>query len=367
MTFQLKDFKSIVAAMINYSKATQDTLTDFHVGSVTRTLFEAPAIEIDEFYQQVFFGLLDAIPVAVYKAFGFERLPAACASGTVRFSLASVSSSDVTIPAGTVVTSSSDESAYATSEEAVIEAGSLSVDIRVTATATGTAYNKGTGEVDQLESSVESIETAVSITAMTGGRDEESDDELKKRFTEYIEALSKSTVKAVLYGVKQAVVRDEDGTVTEYVAQAGIEESPGIVNLYIYGSGGLPTADLIENAQVIIDGTYDPETGIYVEGYRPTGVGVFVSAMTERSVAFTLSVRMSDATLQTDAKKAEIKAVIDNILGMTNIGETVSMADIKTAVLGIDGVIQVSIENSENITRASNEVLMTGTCTVSWL
>lgn len=367
MTFQLKDFKSIVAAMINYSRATQDTLTDFHVGSVVRTLFEAPAIEIDELYQQVFFGLLDAIPVAVYQAFGFERLPAAAASGTVRFYLSEASETDITIPAGTVVLCSDDGTSYRTAEEAVVETGALSVDVRCIAIGTGTAWNKAAGQVDDLDTSVDGIEGVSNITAMTGGRAEESDDEMKQRFIEYIGALSKSTVKAVLYGVKQAVVQDANGMVTEYVTQAGLTESPGVVNLYIYGSGGVPSARLIEHAQILIDGTYDPETGIYVEGYRPTGVGVFVSAMSERAVDFVLSIRMDDETLQTDAKKEEVKAVINNALSTTNIGERVSMADIKTAILGIDGVLQVAIENSENITRASSEVLMAGNCTVSWL
>jgi hypothetical protein len=56
MAFQLKDFVSIVAAMLNRAKATQSRLTDFEVGSVARTLIEAPAIEIEQLYQRMFAG-----------------------------------------------------------------------------------------------------------------------------------------------------------------------------------------------------------------------------------------------------------------------------------------------------------------------
>jgi hypothetical protein len=38
MAFQIKNFVSIVAAMVNHMRATQDKITDFNVGSVARTL-----------------------------------------------------------------------------------------------------------------------------------------------------------------------------------------------------------------------------------------------------------------------------------------------------------------------------------------
>ncbi len=55
--FQVKDFRSIVASMVNHVRATTTKITDFRVGGVARTLLEAPAIEIDELYQQMFNGL----------------------------------------------------------------------------------------------------------------------------------------------------------------------------------------------------------------------------------------------------------------------------------------------------------------------
>ena len=63
MAFQIKNFASIVASMINRMSATQNKVTDFNVGAVGRTLIEAPAIEIDQLYQQMFNGLKEAIPV----------------------------------------------------------------------------------------------------------------------------------------------------------------------------------------------------------------------------------------------------------------------------------------------------------------
>ncbi len=64
MAFQIKDFASIAAAMINYLRASQDRVTDFEPGSVARTMLEATAAELDELYQQLFHGIREAIEVS---------------------------------------------------------------------------------------------------------------------------------------------------------------------------------------------------------------------------------------------------------------------------------------------------------------
>ena len=102
MAFQLKDFASIAASMINHMRAATQRLTDFSIGSVARTLVEAPAVEIDQAYQQFFLGLKEAIPVATYQSFDFERLPAKAASGVLRFVPAAGATTFV-IPRGTAV------------------------------------------------------------------------------------------------------------------------------------------------------------------------------------------------------------------------------------------------------------------------
>ena len=76
MAFQLKDFASIAASMINHMKSVTSQITDFAVGGVARTLVEAPAVEIDQAYQQFFIGVKEAIPVATYESFDFARLAA---------------------------------------------------------------------------------------------------------------------------------------------------------------------------------------------------------------------------------------------------------------------------------------------------
>lgn len=75
MAFQIKDFQSIVAAMINYVRGTTTKLTDFNRGSVVRTMLEAPAIEMDQLYQQLLHGVNEGTLAGVFRTFEFDALP----------------------------------------------------------------------------------------------------------------------------------------------------------------------------------------------------------------------------------------------------------------------------------------------------
>lgn len=76
MAFQLKDFNSIVASMVNYIRGATNQLTDFNVGSGTRTLIEAPAIEMDQLYQEAYSAVREGIETSVFRSFDLELFEA---------------------------------------------------------------------------------------------------------------------------------------------------------------------------------------------------------------------------------------------------------------------------------------------------
>lgn len=69
MAFQLKDFYSITASMVNYIRGTLSGITDFNPGSTARTLLEAPAIEMDQLYQEMFFGIREGVETGIFRSF----------------------------------------------------------------------------------------------------------------------------------------------------------------------------------------------------------------------------------------------------------------------------------------------------------
>src|SRR5574343_1881893 len=93
--------------MVNLVRGTCEQLTDFNPGSVTRALLEASAIEHEYLYLQMYHGIVEAIPVAIYGAFDFGQQAAVAAYGYVTFSRTTPAPSDITIPAGSQVKTTS--------------------------------------------------------------------------------------------------------------------------------------------------------------------------------------------------------------------------------------------------------------------
>lgn len=367
MTFQIKDFRSIVLAMINHAKATQDKVTDFHVGSVVRTLFEAPAIEIDEFYQQVFRGLRDAIPVSVYKAFGHDLLPPAYASGFVRFSTAVKASKTITVPAGFEIGREDSDVKYVTRDQALIEPMESFVDVRVTAQTIGMEGNADIGQLTIMESSIDGVSTVTNLKPITGGRNQETEDERENRFLKFIAALSRGTIPAIQYAMTLAKITNKDGEVIEYVTRVGIDEVPGYIDVYIYGSGGTPSSELISKAQFIIDGGYDEETGKLVPGYKGGGVSAVVSPMIAQSVDFNLYVKAQSKQYETQDTIDSMETALYTALTSLEAGKTMPIAELRLAVLSVPGILRVVFETDANVECGINQILNVGKLSVTWL
>jgi hypothetical protein len=73
--FKMKTFPQILASLINWFSSAQDTVTDLNVGSVARTLLEAPASEISEVYFRIFKSIDEAQAEAIYR---LRLRPQAC-------------------------------------------------------------------------------------------------------------------------------------------------------------------------------------------------------------------------------------------------------------------------------------------------
>lgn len=364
--FQIKNFAGITADMIRHMLTTQNRITDFHVGSVARTLVEAPAVELDEFYQRVLLGLLEAIPVAVYQAFGFEQLPAAAASGDVTFTVSPAVVNAVPIPAGTVVQRAGTRLRYVTLEAGEIPAGGTTATIPVAAEWAGADGNAGSGTLSQIVSSLAATMTVSNLNPVTGGTEAETADERKARFIDYVGSLSRGTVWAVTYAAKSATVKDASGQVIEWVARAGLVEEAGHADIYIQGSNGTPSLALLDAAQAIMDGQFDQQTQSWVPGYRPVGVRVTINPMLDRAVAVQLRVKQFDGLPGSAETIALIRDALSGLLTAARPGDVVFIEQMAEVVLTVSGLERCLVDNSSNVLCAANEALSLGVLTVQW-
>jgi uncharacterized phage protein gp47/JayE len=368
MSFQVKDYLSILASLINYMRATQDQITDFNVGGVARTLVSAPAIEIDELYQMMFRGLKESIPVSIYNSFAFDLLPAIGASGSLRFTLSPVSESDITIPSGTSVSVPGGVDRFLTSVDVVIPPGSTTVDVIAYCSSTGFATNVAAATLTEMQTQISGV-TVTNLNAFSNGRDLETDADRYIRFREYISNIARGTVSAIKYGATTAVLLNESGGEIERVAAVSVVEAyaanqnayvSGLVFVYIYNGSGGTSAELVARAQDIIDGYYLAD-GTPVPGWKAAGVIVEVLAAVEVEVDVTASVVMS-AGYDSDAAIAEATAGISAYIAGLGIGAAAIRSEMISIIMAVDGVYNCTISMpSGDIAVGEGDKIVSGT------
>lgn len=343
MGFQVKDFASIAASMINHMKAVTTKITDFRIGSVARTLVEAPAVEIEELYQQMFMGLKDAIPVAIYNGFDFARLPARPAVGTLRVNV-TPSDAVIVVPAGTLFVDGAFGGRYKTLLDVSLAPGNSFFTVPVSADFAGASGNLVANSSFTLQASQSWFVSANNPGELSGGSDEESDDQRKQRFAAFIRSLSRGTVSALEYGLGTVTIKDAAGSVIESVYVAKIVEpylydvaNPvAWVQCYIHNGVSGASGELLAQAEKVIYG-YTDEDGVDVLGWKAAGVRVDILAAQSVPVAVTGVLRIlsgySSATII-----PQVEAAISAYLTALKIGEKVLFSEIIAQAMQVDGV-----------------------------
>lgn len=363
--FQIKDFLSITLSQINHARAATTRINDFVPGSVARTLMEAPAVEIEELYLQMFLGLKEAIPVATFLSFGFTALPASVAHGFVSVSALVERDADITVPVGTAFTAT-DGRVYRSTQTATLAADADVVTIPVAYTVAGLAGNAGQGVITS-SNLFRSGDYVVSNSAITSGRDAETDDERKARFADFIRSLSRGTVAACTYAAAQSRELDDAGAIYEYVTRVGMDEQPGHVRIFLYSSRGLPSDDLLADGQARIDGSRDAVTGVSTPGVRAAGVRVDVLRMTERAVPLAVQVGMLPGYTLSPQVEQQLGDIFAAQVRAVPAGGLLYLGTLIEAMLSATGVQEIVPGTSENIVCAVSEALTPGTLTVTAL
>lgn len=372
MAFQIKDFVSIVASMLNFSKSTQTKLTDFNVGSVARTMLEAPAVEIEELYQQMFYGLKDAIPVAIYNSFDFERLPAAPAAGTVRVTVTPSATASF-VPANSLFTPGGGYSTtFVSKSDVVIPADASYVDVRVEASTPGAGGNVAAGTSFTLQPALAPFVSASALASFFNGTDEETDAQRKTRFAAYIASLNRGTNAALRYGISTSAVRDGAGFITERVQYMNIIEpwiadplQPiSLVNCYIHnGVDGASTALINEVTQTLYG--YTEADGTIVPGWKAAGVKVVVYAATSKLINVTASVTIASGYVAATVLD-EVEARIADYITALAIDADVLSAELVSAAMGVDGVTNfVMTVPASDVAVVATEKAMPGAITLT--
>jgi len=311
--FEPKAYPDILAGLVAHLRAQNSPLTDFNVGSVTRSWLEAGAIGLDEAWMGLTQAVVEAIPEATYLAFGFARNPAVAALGVVRFSVAEPIGQAIDIPMGFRVAVPGDGPVFATRQAASLPAWGAAVDVPVAAVEAGLAGNVAARRIQRLQDAL-SAPSSVSVdnpVPTLGGEDQESEAARQARFAQYVRALGRSTVAALDYAARLSCVQDAHGTVIERVRHVAMLERPGYVNLYVHNGVSATSEALALRAAEIIDGHVNPCTGDATPGWRAAGVEVTVSVMADVPLHVKVGTRHTcDGTLDQAALETALADLI---------------------------------------------------------
>lgn len=374
MSFERKSMEYLVNKMINWAQGVSPKLTDFRIGSKTRTLLESVALALEEQYDKIFRAIRQLIEDNIYAIFSFSKIPVVYATGTVTFARSTPADQNYLITAGTMLMSQATQYnspiRYYTSADALLAVGTMSVNVGVICDLPGEQGNIPSGTLITFVQKPIGVETVTNPLEFTTGKEEESKENQKTRFQQFRLAQTRGVLQSIQYGATLAKVLDPTtGATLEYVTQAlALEDLPtrkGEVDLYICKGVGNATDALKLAVNTILDGYYDT-AGNPVYGFKPAGTLVNIySATIIYATIKTIVTPESYTTL--DLMKSLIEAEIAVYFGSLKLGQTVVQSSLEASIKKIKGIYDIKLYlstdngvtyNENNITVSQTQIIM---------
>ncbi|ARP49539.1 hypothetical protein B6259_00680 [Ruminococcaceae bacterium CPB6] len=248
---------------------------------------------------------------------GLSRTPAAKAQGTLRFTKTAKSTIfTVILSAGTrCTTGGSHPVVFETLEQVELDCGPSSVaEVPVRAVKDGEEGNVLAGTVTQLEKSNAYIEAVTNPAAFSGGRTEETDDQLRKRLMEE----EKQTDNGANSAFYRKTALQQPGVSSVFV-QTAVPEKGG-VTIWLASRGASVTNDTAAKVKAAL------------EQMRGLNVQIKVYPAKTTPVQLTVQVKKKEGQTDEDTKTAVQQAMKDSFDEL-KIGQTMTAARLMAAIM----------------------------------
>lgn len=353
MSIEVRDFETMVESVLDRIVASNTGLTNIYPGSVIRTIVEAILAESDiQYYQiQQLYGAMGIDDAEgedldrLVSVLGIVRKSATKCTGTVTFGRSTESLSDIAIQYAQVVATRPSVSGdiiefMVTATDAELVAGQLTVDVAVEALVAGNVYIAADA-MTIMGTPIIGIEYVTNGSIISGGLDEESDDDLRDRAKNALSALGKGTNNAI---------------------RNALLAIPGVLDaMMIDMSRGVGTSDVVvvtdtippstELSNLILDTIADTKaSGIDIDVVYPTIVTVDVTVTT------------------TGGTSADIGTAITEYFSTLAISETFIKNQMERYVLNKLDDTSIDITTSapaNNVTITGTQIIRAGTITIN--
>jgi uncharacterized phage protein gp47/JayE len=358
MAFEYKDKDQLVDDAIN-SIAEKNPDIDFSDGEPLRTFLEAVMNELDIQYWQIQQTYENSFIETGYgedlselvKILGITRLPATQSVGQVKFYRETPAAQDYTIPAGTLVESIPDNVGdtiqFETLQNVILLSGTTEIYADVQSVDAGANTNITAGRILVINDPPIGIESVINVESMTGGEDEETDDDLKVRAQSALEASGLGTINAI---------------------ESKLISTPGVKSVNVIDMArGIGTMDILVLGETLpMSTTQKNELIAIVQGIKAGGIDFLITEPTVSNVNLNITLTLTSGTVLADVNTA-VNEAINTYFSKLNIGDTLIRNQLAKDILNSsDGIIDITINTpSSNVTVSGTTIITLGTITLS--
>ena len=345
---KIKSLTEILSTLIDRVLINSHEINDFTVGSITRSIFESIAMELEQYTVLQKQNIEWGIDQGIYEAFGFSRREARKAYGEVLIEFNTAIKDSMSIPRGTTFHSnmSGYPQVYETLKDYRVQAGSSRAIVTVHSTTTGTVGNVPKNVINASPNSLLNIRRIRNPYAILTGQDREPLENVKQRFREFVETRGRGTDRAIAFGVRQV----------EDISGVYVDGQVGRILVYAHDLNGNLPNDLKRQVERA------------VEDYRPSGVRLDVVPIDKIEVDLDVVVTLTDKTAKTEAFRQEIEENLTHYLNSKEVSENLIISSIVQRVKNIDDylIYDVKVEDlTENKLVKRNQLIRAGHVSVT--
>lgn len=362
MALVIREFETMVDETLQRIVNANIGITNTIPGSVIRTIIESLLAEtdiqnytIEQIYKAMNIDTAEGSDLdAIVAILGVVRKQATYAVGTVSFGRSDAYDTDIAIQYAQMISTKQNSNSgdilefIVTDEDAKLSAGDLKTIVNIQATEPGYIYLPA-NTITVMNTPIIGIEYVVNESEFSGGSNQETDDELRKRAKQALAGLGKGTSSALrsalleLNGVVDAIVMDTSRGV-------------GTADIVIITSEIPPSIALQNEISDVISIT--KSAGI--------DVGVIYPIIKTQDVTVTIT-DITGAELSQDTINNAGNAIID-YCGNLSVGDTLIISQLERAIGNAVGNIDIDIivtTPSANVVPTSTQVIRHGTITIN--
>jgi uncharacterized phage protein gp47/JayE len=342
---EIRRYDDIMQQAIGAMIANQEKITDFNPGSIIHTFLDATARIAERIYVAIRQGYNDNLRLVPYSLFKFRRKDGTAAGGTVEFQREKPILTRTVINSGTRV--SGDGKTYITTAIGYIEPGALySNAIPIVSDGAGTQFNIPSYAIKAIDSVLPAdVVSVVNHDAMTGGTNQETENEFDERFKIHINGLS---------GTNDYAIMDAALSLDMVRSVSVKNHKPPLRNIYnmsIYvddGSGSV-TAETMAAVKLAIEGDGTAAN----KGHLAPGVNIQVIPPHAVPVHYTAILFVYRADLETS--DVEVRGVLADYTNGLTIGKSVIISEAIARVMKLSYVQDVNMP-MENIDLQGDQI-----------